>query len=104
MLLQLSIHAAPPMIYPPVSTYTLNHENVTAPSTTKSKVVRRSRGPKSSVGVSGGQIEYSPLWTVVSRMRAYLLLGGSAQPHDGQEQVPPFFSVVAHFTVSCIRG
>ena len=36
----------------------------------------------------------------MSQVRAYLLLGGSAQPHDGQEQVPPFFSVVAHFTVS----
>lgn len=34
--------------------------------------------------------------------KAYLLLGGSAQPHAGQEQVPPFFSTVAHFTVSYI--
>lgn len=31
----------------------------------------------------------------------YLLFGGSAQPHAGQEQVPPFFSTVAHLTVSC---
>ena len=33
---------------------------------------------------------------------AYLLFGGSAQPHAGQEQVPPFFSTLAHFTVSYI--
>ncbi|KAH9832496.1 uncharacterized protein C8Q71DRAFT_255269 [Rhodofomes roseus] len=32
----------------------------------------------------------------------YLLLGGSAQPHAGQAQLPPFFSTVAHFTVSYI--
>ena len=35
--------------------------------------------------------------------RAYLLFGGSAQPHAGQEQVPPFFSTLAHFTVSYIN-
>jgi len=41
-----------------------------------------------------------------------LLFGGSAQPHAGQEQVPPFFSTLAHLTVSdmmisdvgCSRG
>ena len=69
-------------------------------------MVRRSRGPQSSDSKRAVRLgrDYSPLWTVVSQVRAYLLLGGSAQPHDGQEQVPPFFSVVAHFTVSCIRG
>lgn len=35
--------------------------------------------------------------------RNHLLFGGSAQPHVGQEQVPPLASVLAHFTVSYVE-
>jgi len=37
----------------------------------------------------------------MSMLDVYLLLGGSAQPQVGQEQVPPLAWVLAHFTVSC---